>query len=79
MVLRRRASRSGRCQTGGPWEEIGGQRRHRSDSTFSFKQTKTVARAAAAARATVRQERIRQLVVFTPPRSCRRVCYDPPP
>ena len=67
MVLRRRASRK-RCRTGGPWEEIGGQRRRRSDSTFDFKQRQWHAPQRGACDC---EERIRQLVVFTPG-SCPR-------
>ena len=48
---------------GGPGEENGGQRRHRSDSTFYFKQRQSHAPQRGACHC---QERIRQLVVFTP-------------
>ena len=52
-----------RCRTGGPWEENSGQRRRRSDSTFYFKQRQSHAPQRGACDW---QERIRQLVVFTP-------------
>ena len=53
----------GWCRTGGPWEENEGQRRRRSDSTFNFKQRQWHAPQRGACHC---QERIRQLVVFTP-------------
>ena len=52
-----------RCRTGGPWEENEGQRQRRSDSTFNFKQRQSHAPQRGACDC---QERIRQLVVFTP-------------
>jgi len=58
--------RPGAVPDGGPGEENGGQRRHRSDSTFNFKQRQSHAPQRGACDC---QERIRQLVEvvwFTP-------------
>ena len=63
LVLRRRVCVPERSRTGGPWEENEGQRRRRSDSTFNFKQRQSHAPQRGACDC---QERIRQLVVFTP-------------
>jgi len=69
MVLRRRASRSGAGRAvRGRNQNRGTKRRRRSDSTFYFKQRQSHAPQRGACDC---QERIRQLVVFTPG-SCPR-------
>ena len=60
--------RPGAAPDEGPGEENGGQRRHRSDSTFDFKQRQSHAPQAQHGACDC-QKRIRQLVVFTA-RSC---------